>query len=233
MSAASNPEPGLVLFDIDGTLLRNAGPHHKDALVAGIREVTGLATTLDGIATAGMLDRDLIRNMLRAAGVRERNIRSVMRNVIQACQSAYRECGTLNLRDRVCPGVFECLRELRARGAVLGVVTGNLAAIGWLKLEFSGLREYFTVGAFAEDGTTRSRLALVAARRARREANELRATAKVSLIGDHANDIQAAKANAFQAVAVATGVMPYEELRAYAPDILVRDLTELNIGRLL
>ena len=222
-----------VLFDIDGTLLRNAGSHHKNALVAGIREATGLGTTLEGVATAGMLDRDLIRAMLRAAGASERRIRSAMRSVVDACQSAYRECGTLDLRDRVCPGVFECLRELRARGATLGVVTGNLRAIGWLKLEFAGLRDYFTIGAFAEDGSTRSRLALIAARRARKTQRSRSTTAMVSLIGDHANDIAAAKANAFQAVAVATGVMPYEELQAHAPDILVRDLTDLNIGRLL
>jgi phosphoglycolate phosphatase len=219
----------VVLFDIDGTLLRNAGPHHKNALIAGIREVTGLTTTLDGISTAGMLDRDLIRNMLLSAGHSERQIRDGMRRMVTACQSAYRECGVLNLRDRVCPGVVESLQDLRARGVVLGVVSGNLREIGWLKLEFAGLREYFSVGAFAEDGTTRSRLALIASRRARKSHSS---GEKVSLIGDHANDILAAKANAFQAVAVATGVMPFEELAMHAPDILVRDLTEIDIGRL-
>jgi hypothetical protein len=33
-------------------------------------------------------------------------------------------------------------------------------------------------------------------------------------------------------VGVATGVMPFEELNEHTPDILVRDLTELDIGRL-
>lgn len=220
----------VVLFDIDGTLVRNAGPHHKQALISGIQEVTGLETTLDGIATAGMLDRDLIRGMLRSAGVSERRIQAAMRRVVEACKAAYTQCGVLDLRDRVCPGVIECLSELRARGAVLGVVTGNLQSIGWMKLEFAGLREYFDVGAFAEDGRTRSRLALIAARRARRFRTN---GGKISLIGDHANDIAAAKANTYQAVAVATGVMPYEELQAHGPDILVDDLRHLDIGRLI
>jgi phosphoglycolate phosphatase-like HAD superfamily hydrolase len=220
----------VVLFDIDGTLMRNAGPHHKDALVSGIRNATGVTTTLDGVATAGMLDRDLIRRMLRAAGVSERRVQAAMKSVVAACQSAYRECGVLDLRERLCPGVVECLSELRARGVVLGVVTGNLTAIGWRKLECAGVREFFSVGAFAEDGRTRGRLALIAARRARLLNG---ASGKISLIGDHANDVLAAKANSFQAVAVATGVMPYEELQAHAPDILVRNLTDLEIGRLL
>ncbi len=31
----------LVLFDIDGTLVRRAGAHHREALVQGVRRVTG------------------------------------------------------------------------------------------------------------------------------------------------------------------------------------------------
>ena len=58
----------LALFDIDGTLLRRAGPHHREALIAGIRQVTGVETNMEGIATAGTLDRDLIALMLRRTG---------------------------------------------------------------------------------------------------------------------------------------------------------------------
>ena len=54
------PAPALVLFDIDGTLLRGAGPHHKEALISGVHEITRRQTSFDGIETAGTLDRDLI-----------------------------------------------------------------------------------------------------------------------------------------------------------------------------
>jgi len=33
--------PALVLFDIDGTLVRRAGPHHRQALVDAVHRVTG------------------------------------------------------------------------------------------------------------------------------------------------------------------------------------------------
>jgi hypothetical protein len=42
----------LVLFDIDGTLVRRAGPNHREALVHAIRRVTGLESTTDGIPVA-------------------------------------------------------------------------------------------------------------------------------------------------------------------------------------
>src|ERR1022692_2788549 len=41
------PTPALVLFDIDGTLVRRAGPHHRQALVDAVRRVTGLETSTD------------------------------------------------------------------------------------------------------------------------------------------------------------------------------------------
>ena len=222
----------LVLFDIDGTLLRGAGRHHKDALAEGISRVTGIATTLDGVATSGMLDRDLIAVMLRARGVGERKIRAAMRQIVAECQIVYLENCASDLRDYVCRGVSGFLSALQARGAALGVVTGNLTQIGWKKLELAELRTHFTFGAFAEDGTTRARLARIAANRAKK-AGIAAGNARISLIGDHSNDIQAAKANGFQAIAVATGLMPYEELQAHDPDILVNDLTELEITRLV
>lgn len=44
-----NPAPALILFDIDTTLLRRAGPHHRQALVDAVRQVTGRETTTDRI----------------------------------------------------------------------------------------------------------------------------------------------------------------------------------------
>ena len=60
----------LALFDIDGTLVRRAGPHHKQALVEAVRRVTGMETTVDGIPVHGMLDPDILTLMRRAAGAR-------------------------------------------------------------------------------------------------------------------------------------------------------------------
>lgn len=222
----------LVLFDIDGTLLRGAGQHHKDSLIEGIRKVTGLSTTLDGIATAGMLDRDLIANMLRKVGHSERRIRMVLRQIMAECQACYLANCSIDMQRSVCVGVPELLAQLKARSAVLGLVTGNLSQIAWRKLELTGLGAYFSVGAFAEDGTTRTRLAQVAAQRAMKT-GLIGKSCRISLIGDHVNDIEAAKRNGFRAIGVATGVTSLEELRAAEPDILVPDLTHLDPGNLM
>lgn len=217
----------LVLFDIDGTLLRGAGPHHKNALIEGVRRVTGLSATFDGIETSGQLDRDLIAALLRAVGAREAELQMAIAEIVSECQRSYSANCAADLSGFVCKGAREALIELRACGAVLGLVTGNFSEIGWRKMELAGLRDFFSLGSFSEDGATRAELARIAAFRAR-EQHLVSADSRVSLIGDHANDIQAARANGFQAIAVASGIMSAAELGAFAPDILLDSLSGLD-----
>src|SRR5664279_1849633 len=100
--------PGLALFDIDGTLLRRAGAHHRNALVEAVRRASGLATSIDGIPVAGMLDRDIAGAMLRAAGASEASIRRAMPSIVKEAQRIYvRTCP--DLRDKVCPGARQLL----------------------------------------------------------------------------------------------------------------------------
>jgi phosphoglycolate phosphatase len=216
----------LVLFDIDGTLLRGAPPHHKNALLEGVRRVTGLSASFDGIDTSGQLDRDLIAVLLRAAGADSADMAAIVK-IASECQRCYCASCAVDLSAFLCKGVRAALTELRERGAVLGLVTGNLSDIGWRKMELAGLRDFFSLGSFSEDGATRAELAGIALSRARHK-KLVSAGCRVSLIGDHSNDIQAARANGFQSVAVASGIMPAAELARHAPDILLDNLSELD-----
>jgi phosphoglycolate phosphatase-like HAD superfamily hydrolase len=170
--------------------------------------------------------------MLRAAGFAQRRTRSALQEIMTACERAYASNCELDLTAAICAGVREILAALTNRGAVAGLVTGNLSDIGWKKMELAGLRQYFSIGAFAQDGTTRARLAHIAWQRARK-AGLIEKHARVSLIGDHMNDIAAAKANGFQAVAVASGLTSAEELECAQPDLLLHSLCELDIAQLL
>src|SRR5262245_34914108 len=97
------PAPALVLFDIDGTLIRRAGPHHRQALVDAVRHVTGLDTTTDHIPVHGMLDPDILTRMMLDAGATRTRIREAMPDVIGKAQSLYaRRCPDLS--QKICPG---------------------------------------------------------------------------------------------------------------------------------
>src|ERR1035437_9859354 len=103
-TAPMNPAPALILFDIDGTLIRRAGPHHRQALVDAVRRVTGLETSTDGIPVHGMLDPHILTQMMKARGLDEAAIQSAMPRTIEAAQNFYEE-SVPDLRDRRCPGV--------------------------------------------------------------------------------------------------------------------------------
>jgi phosphoglycolate phosphatase-like HAD superfamily hydrolase len=217
----------LVLFDIDGTLVRKTGPHHRQALVDAIRQVTGLESTTEGIPVHGMLDPDILTQMLLRAGFDPAGIATVMPDLLHAAEEAYLG-GVPDLTDKRCPGVVPVLEGLTERGAVLALVTGNLTRIGWHKLERAGLRRYFRFGAFGEMAATRGGLARIAIERARREGLINDASA-ISLIGDAMQDVPAARENRIRAIAVRTGITPAAELEGANPDLILDDLTHLDI----
>jgi phosphoglycolate phosphatase len=221
------PCKALVLFDIDGTLLRRAGPHHREALAAAVKKVTGIVTTTEGVPVAGMLDRDILTAMLRREGASAALIRRHMPAIVEYAQRTYlRTCP--DLRRKVCPGARMLLYRLSRRGIPAGLVTGNLTRIGWTKMERAGLRRYLRFGAFAEMAHDRADLVGIALRHARRE-GWIDRTSPVALIGDHPNDIRAAKAHGVRSVAVGTGLIGTAELARHAPDVLVPDMRSLSI----
>jgi phosphoglycolate phosphatase-like HAD superfamily hydrolase len=154
-----------------------------------------------------------------------------MARIVAEAQDVYSGL-TPDLRRTLCPGVRACLRRLMSAGIPLGLVTGNLTGIAWKKMEHSGLLRYFRFGAFAEQAGTRAGLVEIALRQARRR-GWLRRETPVSLVGDHPNDIRAAKLNDIRSVAVATGIVPRSALAAHSPDLLLSDLRSMEVGMFL
>jgi phosphoglycolate phosphatase len=216
----------LVLFDIDGTLVRRTGPYHRQSLVQAVRDVAGVETTTDGIPVHGMLDPDILNLMMKAAGIEALRATALMPAIIDRAQEIYESIAP-DLRSCACPGATDILRKLTDAGAVLALVTGNLTRIGWRKLGRAGLDGFFRFGAFGEMAPTRGGLAGIAIDRARRE-NLIENGSPIALIGDAAQDVRAARENRVLAIAVRTGVTPAEELESAAPDYLFDDLTQLD-----
>ncbi|HEY9142188.1 MAG TPA: HAD family hydrolase [Bryobacteraceae bacterium] len=217
----------LVLFDIDGTLMRRAGPHHRQALVHGIRKVTGLDTSTIGIPVQGMLDPAIVAEMMRRAGARRALIRQAMPEIQRAAERYYlRVCPPLE--GSHCPGVPALLERLVRRGFLLALVTGNLTRIGWRKLERAGFAHYFRYGAFGDMAATRSRLVKWAIREAIGQ-HALPARAPVTLVGDATSDVIAARENRVRVIAVQTGITPVEDLQALKPDYLLRNLRDFRL----
>jgi phosphoglycolate phosphatase-like HAD superfamily hydrolase len=122
------------------------------------------------------------------------------------------------------PGIDEVLAYLQRKGAALGVGTGNLESIGWLKLEILGIRHWFTFGGFSDRFPLRADMIAHAAEEARRIAGP---DASVCVVGDTPFDIAAAKANKLPTIAVATGHFPFDALLEHKPEVCVSTLEVL------
>lgn len=211
--------PQLFLFDIDGTLLRRAGPAHRHALEKAAAKFAGRPITTEGIDTGGMLDRDILRLMLSQAGVADKKIHQWMPGIVLEAQRIY---PTLcpDLRHRLAPGMRAFLHRLERLNIPRGLVTGNLSRIGWHKMTRAGIRNHFTFGAFAEMGKSRTELVAKALKQAPPHGQPY-------LVGDHLNDIRAAKENGIPIISVTTGPMTRQQLAHFSPDYLLDSIEEL------
>jgi phosphoglycolate phosphatase-like HAD superfamily hydrolase len=124
------------------------------------------------------------------------------------------------------PGVETVLAHLAAKGALLGVASGNLEAIGWIKIEQAGLREWFRFGGFSDRFSIRPELIGHAASKAREMAG-LGGNASVCVVGDTPRDIEAARANRLPVIAVATGRSSFDELNELRPEVCASSLADL------
>jgi phosphoglycolate phosphatase-like HAD superfamily hydrolase len=213
----------IILFDIDGTLVRTAGAG-KAAMEAGLRTAFGVTEIHNTVSYSGRTDVDISGELLRVHGFQ------VTPENRQALLDAYlaRLPETLKRRPgAVCPGIHELLAAVANRpGVVLGLLTGNVRAGARLKLGHYGLWDFFACGGFGDDHTCRddvARSALVAVRE--HVGGEVNPS-DVWVIGDTPLDVRCARAIGANAVAVATGWHPLEELAGCAPDLIFDDLSD-------
>ncbi len=150
-----------------------------------------------------------------------------MVRIVREAQILYRQTCP-DLRGKVCPGVCRLLRSLVRRGIPAGLVTGNLSRIGWRKMERAGLRRYFRLEHLRSRPDSRRTRRQGCCGGPRQEAGGSEIPWWCSSAITRTTSPRLAL-NGFLSVAVATGIVPLEELRPHQPDFLVRDLRELDL----
>jgi phosphoglycolate phosphatase-like HAD superfamily hydrolase len=211
------------LFDIDGTLLRIRDRVHVDSFAESVHRVTGFEITLAGIVLQGNTDTAILREACAQAGIPPETLEAHTSAILEAmCASVAGKRHAMELVRM--PGVEDALRHLAGCGALLGVATGNLEMIGWIKVEQVGLREWFRFGGFSDSYPNRSELIAHAASKARELAGE---HARVCVVGDTPRDIEAAHANSLPIIAVATGRYTFAQLLESGPEVCTLNLAEL------
>ncbi len=216
----------LVLFDIDGTLIRTGG--------AGVKAFAKVFATefnaVDGFERmkfAGRTDVSLVREFFSFHDIPATadNFNRFFERYVFWLDHMLRES-----TGAICVGVLDFIDKLKLmpQPPVLGLLTGNIRLGAEIKLRRFGLWDTFQIGGFADDNEERNKIAAVARERGSRLLNHELRDDEVLVIGDTPHDISCARAIRGRVLAVATGAYTSAELKLHTPDWVVENLSEIT-----
>lgn len=216
-------EADAYIFDVDGTLLHAYGGAHYNSFHAALQKHFGLTCKIDGVPLHGNTDTGILRAVLAREGVAATEFDAKREAVFaEMCDEVEKNRG--QVRSELCPGIAQLLEQLQRRGKLLGLATGNLERIGWIKVEAAGVRDRFSFGAFSDGHETRIDIFRDAMEQAQRR---LGPSASVCFVGDTVHDVTAAQALNAPVIAIATGIFTIEQLAELRPDVCVTSCDEL------
>ncbi|MCP5519640.1 MAG: haloacid dehalogenase-like hydrolase [Verrucomicrobiales bacterium] len=216
----------LVVFDIDGTLIRTGGAGVAAFTRTG-EEAFGIRNGTGHMKFAGRTDTSLVREFFTGHGIEASpghfarffaHYLPVLEDLLGRHEGA------------VCAGVTAFIDGLRALPVPprIGLLTGNIRRGAEIKLRHYGLWDAFAMGAFGDDNECRNELAAVALERGRGLLGPALRSEEMLVVGDTPHDVACGRAVGAKVLAVSTGGATHEELAGTQPDWLVTDLTRIS-----
>jgi phosphoglycolate phosphatase len=213
----------VLLFDIDGTLIRSGGAG-KAAMEDALRSEFGPLDVRDGVPYSGRTDPAISRDLLETHGIDPSET-----HLLQLKEAYLRHLPDCLGRHQgiVLPGIRSLLERLRlADNIALGLLTGNIREGARCKLSHFDLWHYFPFGGFADGVPERDDVARFALKETARHLGRDVNPSNIWVIGDTPLDVKCARAIGAKAVAVSTGWHSIEELTESKPDWVLSDFQE-------
>lgn len=220
--------PTLVLFDVDGTLIRTEGPSpHTRAFKAAFKSVYGEdCRFITGLH--GMTDMQIFMTLSEQMGLENSRLRELAEEACRQMVAIYQTPHNGDGHYVRLPGVEQLIETLVVNGVLLGLVTGNTPEIARHKLTSVGLDSYFSLGAFGSEAWDRTHLPPIAVARAEQSIGQPIASNGVIVLGDTPRDVACALDNGYRSVAVATGHFTMDELVAAGAELVLPDLQNIQ-----
>ena len=218
----------LLLWDVDGTLVRGGGVG-SDAINQAAANVSGRTLAEQSVMMHGKTDPQILAEIFRAADIAEHVIPELLPPAMAEAERllALAEAD-LRRRGEVIEGVVALLEAMAGvPGIRQTLLTGNLVGNAAVKLAAFDLTPYFDVevGAYGSDHADRNELVPIALERVERLRGERYDQDDVWVIGDTPGDFACARAARVHCLLVATGQVPISELQGLGADAVLRDLT--------
>lgn len=218
----------IILFDIDGTLIKAGGAGLR-GLNRAIKDMCGVDDICSKFQLQGSTDKENFRTaFIQASGKKPtaRQARELERRYV-ACLPKEVERSIKAGNYFKVKGVEKLLKTLSKRKDVLvGLGTGNLKAGAFIKLKPSGLTKYFVFGGYGCDSHIRSRMLRKAVERAGKLLRKAVRPGDVYVIGDTHKDIEAAKEACYHSAGVTCGFGDARALERSGPELLAKDFSD-------
>lgn len=217
----------IPLFDIDGTLFKTGSLSHRYSFAYAFEKIYKVKATQTEINPEGMVDNQIIVEVLKLHGLSEEEIKPKIKQATNA-MTEYMEKHKDDVKPEILPGVLDLLNALKQKNVPLGLLTGNVEEMAWIKLEKGGIKDFFSFGAFGDKAYKRVELVEHARQNAEKALGRTVDKNELMIIGDTPKDIACAKDAGIQVIAVSTGIFPFEELVDEKPDLAIHSLEEID-----
>ncbi len=222
--------PVLILFDIDGTLVRFKPGLTRKLFSRMSAELFGSGIP-EGVIPrfAGMTDLQILKIVAGSIGVSQQELSEKLNDIWEKMITIYRPYSTPQYIS-IMPGIKDLLQLLNDEDNIhLGLITGNFERNAYMKLRSHNLDTIFKYGGFGDDDEDRNNLPLIAIERANKFNSTSHFTPENTLIvGDTLRDIECAHINNIKVLSVATGEFGFDELLLGKPDLLLKDFSDFN-----
>jgi phosphoglycolate phosphatase len=228
-----NP-PIILLFDIDGTLVRGSKLHVRTFIEIILQEFHFHLKT-DWAETSGKTDSWILHDLLIENGIDQKIVNERL-PILMEQMGKYYENHLHEEEGYVLPGVNQLLNLLEREHIIMGLVTGNIEAIAYAKLKKLGITHKFEFGGFGHEDFDRSVFMRYAVERAIRmyNLNKDRVNGNVFYIGDTPRDVTAARNANVKSIITLTGIFKRDAFSQNLPDLFIENFgTESEVTKFL
>lgn len=211
----------ILLFDIDGTLLKVRRPFFEQILNEIFDKFSLDKRSIQKQSFAGRTDKGIFSEFIESlpdTSIQFDHIKALYLELIQNKLSPS--------EIQIIKGGAELIEFAAGRGYKIGLCTGNFREAALKKVEAAGLSEYFSFGGYGCNHENRNYLPDEAHQDFIRLHKREPLPSDYVVIGDTPADIRCARFFGARVIAVTTGRFTGKELKQYNPDLIVSNLLE-------
>ncbi|MEK7461829.1 MAG: HAD hydrolase-like protein [Patescibacteria group bacterium] len=216
------------LFDIDQTLINNRGTRGK-SFEHAIKKVFGIEVSADNFSTHGMIDPEIMTELLKYHGHDNIDITKQKREAyLREMENHFFADGVNKLLYEPMSGAEKALQYLVQNNYLIGILTGNTEKISHYKLKAARLDSYCNFGLFGDQVERRTELSELAKEKVP-EYFPSGVKPKLIIIGDSPRDVHAAHEANLPAIGIGAGNYSVKELLDAGADAAIESLENPEI----